>query len=307
MNIKLILFIVFTLTLSSGDLKSQTNTFNWTDTTFKIGSSRDIRFEYDFQGPCSIIPCYHLRGNAQKIEMIDSFLKQNPKVQILITYYMSSYYDVKFQERVSEQRTREIRNQLAIKGILNRQISCKSVKAINHICKRDSSINKGFTKIMITDNELPTHIKAIQKDTSIYSFYDFRHDFFYIKESSKPISKNQQVNQLMLFLEKLLDNDQSYVVEIKYYFGSKRYSTRPKIHKFKTEVYHYFDQNKVRFIHQLQPSCTLENNYIPDKYTKGNYLIFKLVENKKHQSCLLLKQKRSGLLKKIDKCKNCPF
>jgi len=112
---KIILFL--TIILSCSELFSQKNTFQYSDTTFVVGSVHRIEYTWCYStcgyGPVEKDPC----GNEPKIDSIVSFLKLNPTIKIEISDHTDCRGKATYNRDLSKRKADEIVTFLIEKGI----------------------------------------------------------------------------------------------------------------------------------------------------------------------------------------------
>jgi len=271
------------------------NVFDWNDTTFEIGSARVLKLYFDFDGNCSTKPCYNYQDNAVEYDNLIHFLAKNSELKIAIKYVFhkdTRVSDIIYYQRVSERRTKGLKYELVKLNALNRQIEFEEFEFSDTL-----SAISGY-KITIIKNKLPNHIKTTISDTMVNHFYNQQFDYFKLKPDT---TENKALNNLGFHLEKLLKNDTSLVIEINNQddVGLSRYSIRlPNISE-KTIQYliNNFDIKRNQIISK---PCFFKHYYIIDK-DKNRTVLVKIKLLSESKKCY------QSLLKKIDKCENCPF
>lgn len=111
------LILVLSLVLSFSELFSQRNTFEYSDTTFVVGSVHRVEYTWCYTtcgyGPIEKDPC----GNEPKIDSIVSFLKLNPTIKIEISDHTDCRGKATYNRDLSKRKANEIMTFLIEKGI----------------------------------------------------------------------------------------------------------------------------------------------------------------------------------------------
>ena len=112
---KIILFL--TLVLSCSELFSQKNTFQYSDSSFVVGSVHRVEYTWCYTtcgyGPVEKDPC----GNEPKIDSIVTFLKLNPTIKIEISHHTDCRGRATYNRDLSKRKADEIVTFLIEKGI----------------------------------------------------------------------------------------------------------------------------------------------------------------------------------------------
>lgn len=99
-----------------GKGSAQASTFNWSDTTFKVESRREIKMIVDpYGGPCSIDPCY--LNNQKMYDTLIWFLKSQSSLKVQIASYFDSGVDSSTDSFFSKKEAEYIGRVLVSRGI----------------------------------------------------------------------------------------------------------------------------------------------------------------------------------------------
>jgi len=111
-QLNLVILIVFWPTEGS----AQTDTFNWSDSIFKVESKREIELIVDpYGGTCSVYPCY--RNNEKVYDTLIWFLKSNDSIKIQIASHLDhAQVDSEFKHSVSTREAEYIGRVLVNRG-----------------------------------------------------------------------------------------------------------------------------------------------------------------------------------------------
>jgi hypothetical protein len=133
----------------------QTQTFNWDDTTFNIGASKQVVILRNFDGPpCPNQPCYEYAENSKIYDTIINFLQVNPKIKIEIAWHTDQRGSEEYNQKYSEYMARAIKDELVEKGIESSRIESKGFgeskpiigeETINEL-KTDKEKNEAYPK-----------------------------------------------------------------------------------------------------------------------------------------------------------------
>lgn len=106
------LLSILTLTFGIMSLSYSQNTFNWTDNSFQVGQTRNIRLLMAFDGPCTAKPCYDYSDNKQTYDTLVTFLLNNKDVSLAFIWHTgtagSSRYNFYYSKRVAEGLIKEL-------------------------------------------------------------------------------------------------------------------------------------------------------------------------------------------------------
>lgn len=260
------------------------NTFDWNDEIFEVGSQRIIHFDFDYEGICSTKPCYHFRDNGLKYDTLTNFLKENPEIKILIRYVSGKGSNLKYLQKKSESRTRGLKTELIQINGLNQQIEFGAFQMSDTL-----SLTSGY-EITIMETELSQHIKQTLSDTTLTDFYNQQFDYFKLKPDT---INNKALDKLGFYLEKLLQNDTSLVIDIVSIDNDSRayiYSEYDKI------IIEYLIRNFDIEANKFKKVCTIKPYFIGND---NHVVIIKIVMEKDYEKCVEERKK--------DKCENCPF
>ena len=120
--IKYIHLIIFIFSINSLAF-CQENQFEWDATTFEIGQKREIRLDFDFDGPCTVRPCVEYENNGEVLEELISFLQKNPKLHIEIASHQDQRGTEAFNQKVSEVQAKGTKETLLFYGIEKERIT----------------------------------------------------------------------------------------------------------------------------------------------------------------------------------------
>ena len=118
---------------------AQKQSFNWSDTTLRIGSIRAVHLSRAFDGPCTQKPCYDYRNNKPVYDTIVSFLKRNQKVSVAFFWHTRTIETPDYNLAVSKRMATGIIAELVRQGI---------------DANRISAIGLGESMPLITEEEL---------------------------------------------------------------------------------------------------------------------------------------------------------
>jgi outer membrane protein OmpA-like peptidoglycan-associated protein len=103
----------------------QENKFEWQNLTFEIGQRREIKLKFDFDGLCTVRPCYKFAENALTIDTIVAFLNKNPNLQIEIRYHTNQRGKTEYNLKLSEKLAKGTKEELKIHGVAEERMTFK--------------------------------------------------------------------------------------------------------------------------------------------------------------------------------------
>lgn len=138
---------------------SQTTKFEWQDSTFEIGQKREIQLLFDFDGPCTIRPCYKFEENRKTIDSLILFLGRNPNIEIEIGYHQTQIGDKEYHQRISEIYAEGIKKELVARGISKDRIKSNGyVESMSIISQEKIEINAKKEKYLKINSRIEVEI-----------------------------------------------------------------------------------------------------------------------------------------------------
>jgi hypothetical protein len=102
---------------------AQKHSFNWSDTTFRIGSIRIVHLSRAFDGPCTVKPCYDYRNNKSVYDTIVSFLNRNQKISVAFLWHTRTIETPDYNLAISKRMAAGIIAELVRQGIDTNRLS----------------------------------------------------------------------------------------------------------------------------------------------------------------------------------------
>jgi hypothetical protein len=258
------IFITCCLLFNLSTTKCQT--FDWADTSFEIGSKREIYLYYDCDGPCTVRPCANFRENHLIYDTLSTFLSSNPNIKIEIEYYFSNKGSDRYSINYGKRKAKGIQNELLKLGFLKRQFNCIYTYDTISFSKQRKAFRKINVKII--RNELPTFVQELSKDTLVQKFYH-QYDYFKI-----PIRDSIALNTMGKYFKKVLEQDSTLFLEIEctWYRYSNRINHYTTIRNYLTKEYGIKEE-------LLKRTCIF-TDYVRDARRNSNYIFLKFVKRK---------------------------
>lgn len=299
-NLNISILIILSLLFINSMAFSQSNTFNWDDSFFEIGDSREIYLDPYY---CSrrTVDCYE--NNKQVYDTLVNFLKVNPNIKIEISFHSDHRGSVNYNQKLTERRAEVTKGVLLEKGVSIRQIESLGYGETMPLDTTKPEINRRI-EVKIIKNEMPPYIIALEKDTSIQRLYNVQGDYFRIK---KDTINNKDLDALAIFLKEVVRKDTSFFIEIYYDYHIdarkvNRYSNRPL--DYGEMVRHYLLRN-YNFENDIAGSSCLSRQKI--LYTEArSHVLIKIVLKSENLKCVEKHRAKWNSLK-VNECNNCPF
>ncbi len=113
------LFLSFFITINA---IGQIDAFNWEEDLFPIGQTKELNFQFDFDGPCSVAPCEKFEINAQTLNALNQFLNNNPNLIIEIGSHSDQRGTHRYNRRLTQNYAQGIKDKLGSMGIEEERI-----------------------------------------------------------------------------------------------------------------------------------------------------------------------------------------
>lgn len=143
------LLIILTLTVGLGFLSTAQGSFSWTDSTFQVGQTRNIRLSIAHDGPCTAGPCYDYGDNKQIYDTLVSFFTRNQNISVTFIWNTSTSGSSQYNFYTSKRFAEVLIKELIRLGISEKRIAAtglgESRPLINEIeLKKIEDRNKRF-------------------------------------------------------------------------------------------------------------------------------------------------------------------
>lgn len=117
--------LIIFLTIIAGfyNINLAQETFNWTDSIFKVGQTRNIHLSTACDGPCTVYPCYDLGDNKQTYDTLISFLKSNEGISIVFIWHTTTIGSSQYNFQTSKIFAEGLIEELIRLGVNKQQIA----------------------------------------------------------------------------------------------------------------------------------------------------------------------------------------
>ncbi|MCR6640597.1 MAG: hypothetical protein NVV82_16750 [Sporocytophaga sp.] len=117
--------ILFILTLIIGLYSTVTaqETFNWNDSIFNVGQTRNVQISTAPQGPCGLYPCYEYRDNKLTFDTLIIFLNKNKGIAFAFIWHTGTFGSSDYNWHHSKKMANGLLNELIRLGINESRIA----------------------------------------------------------------------------------------------------------------------------------------------------------------------------------------
>lgn len=119
---KRILFIL-TLIIELYSTVTAQETFNWNDSIFIVGQTRNVKISTAPQGPCGLYPCYEYRDNKLTFDTLITFLNKNKGIAFAFIWHTGTFGSSDYNWHHSKKMANGLLNELIRLGIHERRIT----------------------------------------------------------------------------------------------------------------------------------------------------------------------------------------
>jgi hypothetical protein len=139
--------IIFILFFGLNQSLISQETFDWKDTIFTVGQSKNIVLRLAFDGPCTVYPCYNYAENKTTYDTLINFLKKNKNLTVVSIWTTSTIGSSEFNFDRSKKGASGLIEELKKQGINSDRIASVGIGEAKPLIT-ENEINK------ITDNEI---------------------------------------------------------------------------------------------------------------------------------------------------------